>query len=310
MIQDLYTLVHKQLVNELTEQEQSLLDQLLLDPANKSLQKQISESWEKSLHLENQNFNSTAAYGNFVKVVSKKPILPKYLILTAVFIVALLLSFYIFSDKFLTHSFEDGEIIELADGSTIYLDKNSSIEYYKQFNVNRELVLNGSALFDVSKIKGSPFTIQSGDVNITVLGTTFSVSNTNNTNEVQVIEGAVRVEANNDDIVLNARESVSFDDGQQMIISNNVDLDKLTFYSPIMSYDQVSLIKVLGDIEVYYKIKFDIQGTVDLKGCTFSSGSLLNTPLNEIFEILETSYSAIINPKAEGLYSFSAQPCQ
>lgn len=64
----------------------------------------------------------------------------------------------------------------LADGSVIQLEAHSSISYQFPFPADkREIRLNGKAFFNVAKDKERPFTVFSGNISTTALGTQFTV---------------------------------------------------------------------------------------------------------------------------------------
>lgn len=66
--------------------------------------------------------------------------------------------------------------IELADGSKIWLNADSKIQYPKVFAANtREVYLNGEAFFEVAKNPAKPFIIHLANGTIRVLGTSFNV---------------------------------------------------------------------------------------------------------------------------------------
>lgn len=65
--------------------------------------------------------------------------------------------------------------IQLADGSIVLLFNNSEITFEKPF-VRRNIKLIGKALFKVAKDATKPFTVESGAIATTALGTEFTVT--------------------------------------------------------------------------------------------------------------------------------------
>jgi ferric-dicitrate binding protein FerR (iron transport regulator) len=65
--------------------------------------------------------------------------------------------------------------IQLADGSIVLLFNNSEITFEKPF-VRRNIKLIGKALFRVAKDATKPFTVESGAIATTALGTEFTVT--------------------------------------------------------------------------------------------------------------------------------------
>ena len=83
----------------------------------------------------------------------------------------------------------------LPDGTTGWLNSNSSIKYLGRFNVDRQVSLNGEAYFNVIKDAKRPFKVNADDLNIKVLGTKFSIASYDNENTVEVVleEGKLMV---------------------------------------------------------------------------------------------------------------------
>jgi len=67
--------------------------------------------------------------------------------------------------------------IFLNDGTIINLNSESRISYPEVFGDSvREVILEGEAYFDVAKNEQLPFIIRTGDISLTVLGTSFNVA--------------------------------------------------------------------------------------------------------------------------------------
>lgn len=87
--------------------------------------------------------------------------------------------------------------LKLPDGSMVKLASGSTIRYKTGFKGNtRSVKLTGEAFFDVEKDSLRPFSIQTALVKIQVLGTSFNVREADNTTEVDVTSGKVKVESN------------------------------------------------------------------------------------------------------------------
>lgn len=83
------------------------------------------------------------------------------------------------------------EVVEFPDGSIAYLNKNSSIEYDKNFD-ERVVEQQGEVFFIVTKGK-SPFIVKTDAGEIKVLGTEFHVKSDKNKIEVEVKKGTVEL---------------------------------------------------------------------------------------------------------------------
>ncbi len=108
--------------------------------------------------------------------------------------------------------------IVLSDGTEVMLNSGTSIKYPEQFikGKNRNVFLMGEAFFKVAKDKNHPFIVQSGDLDIRVLGTQFNVSSYPEdviTNTV-LVEGEVSVYDNK--IAYEPTEAVLLAPGQMV----------------------------------------------------------------------------------------------
>lgn len=85
-------------------------------------------------------------------------------------------------------------VTTLQDGSTIYLAEETSIEYPAQFTPGkREVSLTGDAFFEVAPNASAPFIIDTHSALVEVVGTAFSLQSKEETFELAVTSGQVRV---------------------------------------------------------------------------------------------------------------------
>lgn len=68
-------------------------------------------------------------------------------------------------------------IVNLPDGSTVWLNSDSELKFLSDFKQKREVFLTGEAYFDVQKseIEGNYFYVHTPEIKIRVLGTEFNV---------------------------------------------------------------------------------------------------------------------------------------
>lgn len=80
----------------------------------------------------------------------------------------------------------------LSDGSLVWLKGNSTLTYPEEFSgAERQVALQGEALFEVEKDPAHPFIIQCGELTTTVLGTSFNIKTSEENIEVVVLTGRV-----------------------------------------------------------------------------------------------------------------------
>jgi ferric-dicitrate binding protein FerR (iron transport regulator) len=118
----------------------------------------------------------------------------------AVFVVAFLLydRMYLVEDvQWIEKRVEHGEIVSLLlpDGSHLYMNSGSRVTYPERFEgKTRQIFVDGEIYADIAKDPEHPFVINSGDVSVDVLGTTFNMKSFSDAECVEVIllEGSVR----------------------------------------------------------------------------------------------------------------------
>ncbi len=102
----------------------------------------------------------------------------------------------------------------LPDGTTGWLNSNSSIKYNGRFMNDRQVTLTGEAFFDVHKNDKKPFIVNTPEINIEVLGTRFNVASYENENTVEVVleEGELIVndKGSNSTCTMNANDLVTY----------------------------------------------------------------------------------------------------
>ena len=104
--------------------------------------------------------------------------------------------------------------VTLADGTEVWMNADSRLEFPKQFTGSqRRVKLKGEAYFQVAKNASKPFIVETDFFNTTVLGTTFNLKaySAKDANIV-LVEGSVRVNAKGHEITLKP--------GQQAILNS------------------------------------------------------------------------------------------
>ena len=87
-------------------------------------------------------------------------------------------------------------IINLPDGSKIWLNADSKLKYPQKFSQNQRAVyLEGEAFFEVAKEKKRQFLVRTPDLTVKVFGTSFNVKSypDENTTETTLVEGSISI---------------------------------------------------------------------------------------------------------------------
>jgi ferric-dicitrate binding protein FerR (iron transport regulator) len=89
---------------------------------------------------------------------------------------------------------QKNQIVSLPDGSSITMNRNTTLSYKSSFGKrNRQVALSGEAFFEIAPDATKPFTIDAGKASVTVVGTSFNVitDNVDSAVEVFVTSGTV-----------------------------------------------------------------------------------------------------------------------
>ncbi len=184
--------------------------------------------------------------------------------------------------------------IILKDGSEVILSDKSEVSYNQPFIGNtRDITLKGRAYFKVTKDKTKPFTVFSGDISTTVLGTRFTVTayeNANNIN-IRLYEGKVVVKP-----VVGVKKKLTNDfyllPGQELIYNN------------ISATAKLRKFKAENTNTVRVNNSGDINQENDVPAIPFNEkGSWYmfnNQSLEQVFNLLENMYDVrILYSKAD-----------
>ncbi|QEC44719.1 FecR family protein [Pseudobacter ginsenosidimutans] len=115
--------------------------------------------------------------------------------------------------------------LQLPDGSTVLLAPSASLKFKPAFDsTKRNLFLEGEALFEVAKDKSRPFTVYTGNLSTTALGTSFRITTKAATVRVQLLTGKVVVRATKkslpgwkNDVYLLPGQQINYDAGSSLV---------------------------------------------------------------------------------------------
>jgi transmembrane sensor len=151
------------------------------------------------------------------------------------------------------------QTIPLPDGSEVILNAGSEISYRKwKWTENREINLKGEAFFEVKK--GEKFMVKTMKGTISVMGTSFNVYDRDNVLIVACITGKVRVNAENNEAILNPNQKFNLNDDHVEILKNIDPVKELSWINNSFAFDAVPLCDVFKEIERQYNVKIEYHG--------------------------------------------------
>lgn len=167
----------------------------------------------------------------------------------------------------ITQSASKGEIkkLILPDGSQLILNANSSVTYLSDFENNRKLKLKGEAYFEVVKNPKSPFTVETTQFNIKVLGTSFTIkAYPKYPNTIKVLTGKVAVhdKVNPDtNILLIKNQQLLFTKKQLPLLTNNYQEDFLAWTKNIIVLKNTSLGETAEILENRFNVTIEFDNS-------------------------------------------------
>lgn len=158
--------------------------------------------------------------------------------------------------------------VQLSDGTLVWLNAESRLEYPARFTGNTRMVyLSGEAYFEVAHDEEHPFLIQTKTLRTRVLGTEFNVSSYSSTNShVTLVNGSVEVSRSD------GSNMVRLEPGQDALLNNSgtftvqtVDTDNYYFWKEGYFYfDNVPLVDIMQNIGRWYNVNVVFNATEHL----------------------------------------------
>jgi transmembrane sensor len=271
---------------EISTEEESILNQWLHDASNQKAYNNAAETYEKTgLFFELKKIDTEKAWQK-LNIAPKKQMKPArwlYRVAAVAAIMAIAFSAFWIStnernnwDELAT--LQNDSIrpsITLSDGTTITLNHDSKLHYPKKFKGKERIVkLEGQAFFDVAPNKEMPFIIQTHHMNIRVLGTSFDVKayEGSETVEVKVNTGKVELfcenqlaQAGERILILFPGEMGSFNrTSKQLTKHNQFDNNTISWYTRTLRFEATPLSEVVGILESTFNVQIFADKTIDL----------------------------------------------
>lgn len=155
--------------------------------------------------------------------------------------------------------------IMLPDGSTVKLKGATTIAHADNFAENRRVTIDGEAYFIVTRDEEHPFTVESTDVMVTVLGTEFNIKAFESDTHAEVIltTGEVRVTSGNASVTLRPAEKAVIDRSRHVIDLDEIGEGELLRLRGInLSLDDVTLDEAFRLIGGYYDVTMKVSTNI------------------------------------------------
>lgn len=305
------TLILKKLKGDISLEEQSILDVWVSQSAeNGQLEKEMEEDWgavadyestseleldiagdfkalQQRIELDAQmesmpKDNLRVAHqpiGKVVKMSAKKST-TRWIGWASAAVIALAVGFWFTNNPTTTGvdmvametGFQEKQTIQLADGTKIYLNENSSLNYPTAFtSETRTVELTGEAFFEVAKNAAKPFIITTNKAKVTVLGTSFNVRAkiAETATEVVVKTGKVRLENTEGDkkVELVANQKGVYEAANNTIAqSPENDMNEMAWHSDKILFRGTPLKDILDELQTQFEVTIKLENT-NLSSC-------------------------------------------
>lgn len=146
--------------------------------------------------------------------------------------------------------------ITLPDGSTVFLNSLSEIEYPPFFHKERRVKLTGEGYFEVAKDVSKPFIVTADKYEVEALGTTFNLNSGGAGEEpfsVSLIEGCVKVSDGSNSVILLADEYVRARGGS-LAVDSIEDYDAFRWREGLLCFSDLGFPELLRRMEKYYDV--------------------------------------------------------
>jgi len=204
--------------------------------------------------------------------------------------------------------------IDLPDGSKVWLNQNSSLQYKEWFG-KRIVQLEGEAFFEVAKRNGDAFEIFAGDSKTSVLGTAFNVRAYPDENKVEIAveEGTVNFSAEND-----AEENALLTQGEYAVYTKTsqevqklvlAKLNAAAWKKGALRFNNSQLADVVESLERYYDIDIKVSNN-KIYNCIWNNTKTYKEPvLEDLLDLIEYTNGLKIKQTSATTFTFSGKGC-
>lgn len=209
----------------------------------------------------------------------------------------------------------DKRLIELPDGSKVWLRQQARLHYPAQFaKAERRVRLSGEAYFEVAHRAEQPFRVEleRGGL-VEVLGTQFNVRTADQNDETCVLvrEGKVRFipDGKGAGTVLSARDKAVYGKpGEPLVLSKVPTFNELAWQSEQLEFNDTPLRDVLADLGKHYGVQIELAAPA-LRNCAYTALLYDDLPIDSIVEDLAVIYRLQVARPAAGHYRLTGGVC-
>jgi ferric-dicitrate binding protein FerR (iron transport regulator) len=159
---------------------------------------------------------------------------------------------------------KDSRLLELPDGTKVWLNACSSLSYNTGLPSERVVKLSGEAYFEVIKEAHRPFIVSTGLLDIKVLGTKFNLRAFEDDGQVQatLYEGSISAntasQSFGQDVLLRPGEQLTYGKDKTVVIALVKGTDDIKWREGIFHFNKQKLQNIAHSLERRFDIKINI----------------------------------------------------
>lgn len=194
----------------------------------------------------------------------------------------------------------------LQDSSSVVLSPHS--ELTASISEQRKITLQGDAYFEVKRDTARPFTVEAGDVLVTVLGTGFEVSayDSSKTVLVRVHYGHVRVQAKGQEVDLLAGDAASYDKASGRLVRMELP-SSVAWGDRILQFKEAPMAEVVRKLETMYGVQIEL-GNKAIGNCLLTA-DFDNEAIERILNVIGETFSIQVEQTSPDHYILNGDGC-
>ncbi len=186
-------------------------------------------------------------------------------------------------------------IVNLSDGSLVYLNHGSKIKYPQQFNSKtREVILIGEGYFEVAHNPDVPFIVKTKQMDVEALGTEFNVLAypEDDIIEATLVNGKINVEGKDKDGDIkyvqamdpNQHLSYNTNTGKTKVIKGQIE-KYISWKDGKLVFENESIVEITERLSRWYNVDFEFEDE-EIKDYTFTV-TFDNETLPQVLEYMK-----------------------
>ncbi|WP_316835962.1 FecR family protein [Pedobacter nutrimenti] len=151
--------------------------------------------------------------------------------------------------------------IQLADGTKVWLNAESELEFPSAFTGKERIVsMKGEVYFEVAKDHIHPFKVRVNGTEVEAVGTAFNINTHLAGKRIKTIltEGRIKVRESGQSKIIDAGYEITSGQGDLQVKLADLE-EALSWKDGYFYFDRKNLTDILGEVSRWYKVDIDVQ---------------------------------------------------